>query len=67
VPEIVTGVDTPTAPVETANVALLDPAETVTLPGTVAAPGLLLDSETVAPAAGAADDKLMMPWAADPP
>ena len=46
---IVTGVDVLTPLVETLNVAVVDPAETVTLAGTEATPGLLLDSDTAAP------------------
>jgi hypothetical protein len=50
--EMVTGVDTVTALVLTVNVALLTPAATVTLAGTLAAP-LSLVSSTCAPPLGA--------------
>src|SRR5467141_523891 len=50
--EIVTEVETRTTEVLTANVALVAPAGTVTLEGTLAAP-LLLESMTCAPPAGA--------------
>ena len=46
--------------VVTVNVALVAPAETVTLPGTAAA-GLLLDKFTTAPPAGAAALKFTVP------
>src|SRR6267143_1605007 len=47
--EIVTGVDVVTALVLTVNVALLAPAATVTLAGTVAVAVLLLEREIAAP------------------
>ena len=50
---MVTAVDAATALVLTANVALVAPAATVTLEGTVAAAVLLLESATCAPPAGA--------------
>jgi len=50
--EMVTGVDAVTALVLTVNVALLVPAATVTLVGTLAAP-LSLESITCAPPVGA--------------
>ncbi len=50
--EIVTDVETRTTEVLTANVALVAPAGTNTLEGTLAAP-LLLESTTCAPPAGA--------------
>lgn len=46
--EMLTGVETVTALVLTVNVALLAPAATVTLPGTLATP-LSLESSTCAP------------------
>ena len=50
--EIVTEVETRTTEVLTVNVALVAPAGTVTLEGTLAAP-LLLESATCTPPAGA--------------
>ena len=41
--------------------ALVDPAATVTLAGTVAAEVLSLDSDTTAPPAGAALDNVTVP------
>jgi len=52
-PEIVTEVDDPTGLVLTVKVAVVPPPGTVTLAGTVAAPVLLLDSDTTAPPLGA--------------
>jgi len=46
---MVTAVDEPTALVVMVKVALIAPLGTVTLAGTVATPGLLLDRETSAP------------------
>jgi hypothetical protein len=66
VPVIVTVVFAVTALVLTANVALVAPAATVTLPGTVAA-ALLLDSVTAAPPAGAAPLNVTVPVDAFPP
>jgi hypothetical protein len=54
VPEITTLVFDDTLWVLTVKVALVFPACTVTLEGTVATDVLLLDSETVAPPEGAA-------------
>jgi hypothetical protein len=65
--EIVTAVDVVTPEVETANVAVLAPDCTVTDAGTAAAPALLLESETVAPACGAAADRATVPCAVEPP
>ena len=62
-----TGVLPVTAAVATANDALVTPAATVTLPGTVAAPVLLLVSATTAPPDGAAADKVTMPVDSVPP
>src|SRR5215216_2260582 len=53
--------------VVTAKVALVDPAGTVTLAGTVAAAVLLLDNETVKPPDGAAEVRVMVPVAELPP
>ena len=53
--------------VETVKVALVDPAGTVTLAGTVAAAVLLLDNETARPPDGAAEVRVMVPVAELPP
>src|SRR6266403_1247157 len=53
IPEMVTVVDAATALVLTVNVALVAPATTVTLDGTLAATVLLLESVTTAPPVGA--------------
>jgi hypothetical protein len=53
--------------VDTVNVALVDPAGTVTLGGTVAAAVLLLDSETAKPPDGAADVSVTVPVAGSGP
>jgi hypothetical protein len=63
---IVTGVEAPTAVVVTVNVALVAPAATMTLPGTVAAV-LLLDSVTLAPVDGAALVSVAVPCDVLPP
>ena len=63
---IVTGVDAVTALVAIANVALVAPAATVTLAGTVAAV-LLLESVTASPPAGAALVSVTVPCEAVPP
>src|SRR5436190_12142391 len=55
----------PTVPVEIVNVALVDPAGTVMLAGTVA--GLPLDNDTRAPPAGAAALRIAVPVTALPP
>ena len=57
---MVTGVDAATALVLIVKVALLLPAGTVTLEGTLAAP-LLLESVTCAPPAGAAPLSVTVP------
>ena len=59
--EIVTGVDAVTALVLTVNVALLAPAATVTLAGTVAVDVLLLDRETATPPLGAGPLSVTVP------
>jgi len=64
---MVTGVDVVTALVLTVNVALLAPAATVTLAGTVAVDVLLLERETVAPPAGAGPLSVTVPVEGDPP
>jgi len=64
---IVTGVLVPTAEVDTANVALVDPAGTVTLAGTLATAVLLLDSDTTAPPLGAPEVSVAVPVEPVPP
>jgi hypothetical protein len=64
---IVTGVDAPTVEVVAANVALVVPAATVTLPGTTATAVLLLVSVTTFPPAGAAADSETVPCDVAPP
>jgi hypothetical protein len=64
---MVTGVDVVTALVLTVNVALLAPAATVTLAGTVAVAVLLLESETAAPPVRAGPLSVTVPVAEDPP
>lgn len=64
---MVTVVDAATALVLTVNVALVAPAATVTLDGTVAAEVLLLESVTVAPPAGAAPLNVTVPVEEFPP
>ena len=51
----------------TLNVAIVEPAETVTLAGTVATFVLLLDSVTTAPAAGAGPFNVTVPVEVVPP
>src|SRR6267142_2427096 len=63
---MVTGVEEVTALVLTVNVALVAPAGTVTLDGTVATP-LLLESSTCAPPVGAAPLSVTVPVEGDPP
>src|SRR6266513_1522692 len=58
---MVTAVDASTALVLTVKVALVAPAATVTLEGTVAAAVLLLESATCAPPAGAAPLNVTVP------
>jgi hypothetical protein len=55
----------PTARVFTVNVAVVWPAGTVTLAGTVT--GSLLDRETTVPAAGAGEDRMIVPVTGLPP
>src|SRR3989449_6825941 len=63
---MVAEVDAATALVVIVNGALVAPAGTVTLPGTVAA-GLLLDSVTCAPPAGAGPSSVAVPVELLPP
>ena len=63
---MVTGVEAVTALVFTGNVALVAPAATVTLDGTVAEV-LLLERLTVAPPLGAAPLSVTVPVEGDPP
>ena len=64
---MVTAVDSATALVLTVNVALVAPAATVTLDGTVAAVVLLLKSVTTAPPDGAAPVSVTVPVEGFPP
>jgi hypothetical protein len=63
----VTDVEAVTALVLAANVALLAPAATVTLAGTVAAAVLSLIRETAAPPLGAGPLSVTVPVEGDPP
>ena len=65
--EIVTAVEPDTGLVVTANVALVAPAATVTLAGTLAAEMLLLDNDTSAPPAGAGPLSVTVPVERLPP
>jgi len=67
IPEMVTVVDAATALVLTVNVALVAPATTVTLDGTLAATVLLLESVTTAPPDGAAPLNVTVPVEEFPP
>ena len=67
VAEIVTEVVDDTLDVVTGKPQFVDPAPTVTLDGTLATAGLLLDNATVVPPAGAAPDRDTMPDVPSPP
>lgn len=67
VPVTVTTVELGTLVVATVNVALVAPAPTVTLAGTDATAGLLLDNVTVCPPAGAAALSVAVPCDGEPP
>ena len=64
---MVTEVTLPTALVVAVNVAVVDPAKTLTLAGTCAAVVLLLVSPTVAPPVGAAPLSVTVPVDELPP
>ena len=64
---MVTDVEVATALVLIENVALVPPAGTVTLPGTVAAAGMLLDSVTCEPPPGAGPSSVTVPVSEDVP
>jgi hypothetical protein len=63
----VTGVEAVTLLVLTVKVALLAPAATATLAGTVAAAELSLERETTAPPLGVGPLRVTVPVEADPP
>jgi len=63
----VTTVEKTTVFVVTVNVAVVDPAATVTLGGTVVAFVLLLERATTAPPAGAGPFKVTVPVEEEPP
>jgi hypothetical protein len=64
---IVTEVEAVTGLVDTVKLANVAPAGTVTLAGTEATPGLLLESRTSAPPGGAAALRITVPIEAVPP
>jgi hypothetical protein len=63
----VTDVEKTTMLVFTVNVAVVAPASTVALGGTVATEGLLLERETAAPPAGAGPFNVTVPVELNPP
>jgi hypothetical protein len=67
VAEMVTGVDVETPDVAAVKVALVAPAATATLTGTVAAAVLLLESDTTMPPAGDALESVTVPVEFAPP
>src|SRR5438445_9078794 len=64
---MVTSVEAVTALVDTMKLAVIAPAATVTEAGTVATAGLLLESETTAPPAGASKPRITVPLETSPP
>jgi hypothetical protein len=65
--EMVADVENTTTLVLIVNVALVEPAGMVTLPGTVATDVSLLDSDTAAPPAGAGPFRVTVPTEELPP
>lgn len=65
--EIVADVDAVTTLVVNGNVAVVDPASTVTLAGTLATPALVVERATTAPPDGAALESATVPWTLAPP
>ena len=64
---MMTGVFVLTLVVATVKPTAVVPAPTVTLAGTLATAGLLLDNDTVAPACGAPADSITNPEVGEPP